>query len=418
MAHARMDFRRRTVILSGTAFAALGWPPGPLHAATSETWRATWGAAPAGPPPAATTLVVGNQTLRLIVRTSMGGSRVRVRISNEMGAALLRIGAAGIGLRASGAAIVAGSGRVLTFGGQPGIAIPAGAAVQSDPVDLPVAAGVDLAVSLYLPDATRLTTLHDLALQTNYLSSAGNHAGAQGLPVARTLGSWPFLTEVAVASSGLVSAAGAFVAFGDSLTDGARSTANANRRWPDAFARRLARERPSGSPPVGVVNRGISANSLLKEYANAMLAGQSGLRRFDRDVLGTTGARWVLLLIGTNDILYSSASSPVPAESLIAGYVELAVRARARGLGVLAGTMPPFEGHVYYTAARDATRRRANDWIRAGGAFDAVADFDAALRDPGRPARLLPAYDSGDHLHPNDAGYARMAAAVPLAPFG
>ena len=387
-----------------------------LPARGADTWCATWGTAPAGPPPSSSTQTFSNQTLRLIVRTSIPGNRVRVRLSNEMGSAPLRIGAAHIGIRSSGANLVAGSGRDLTFGGSPGATVAPGDPLISDPVDIAVPALADLAISLWLPASTQATTIHDLALQTNYVSVAGNYAGANALPVQRTLGSWPFLAEVDVASS--AGTPSAIVAIGDSLTDGVRSTTNANRRWTDYLARRLRTAALPGSPPVAVVNRGISANSLLTDYPTALLSGRDVLERFDRDVLATAGARWLVVLSGINDIIYSSGSNPIPAETLQAGWLQLIARARMRGMHVIGATLLPYEGHAYFTTARDAVRQRANTWIRTSGAWDAVADFDAVLRDPGRPARLLPAYDGGDHLHPNDLGYEAMAKSVPLGWFG
>jgi lysophospholipase L1-like esterase len=204
---------------------------------------------------------------------------------------------------------------------------------------------------------------------------------------------------------------------GDSITDGARSSRNLNQRWPDWFARRLQQESPAGSPPIGVVNRGIAGNCLLTDYANALISGRDCLERFDRDVLAVTGAAWLFALIGINDIVYSPSANTIPAEDLAAGYQQLIARARMRGLRAIGATLTPFEGHVYYTPAREAVRQRVNDWIRNAGAWDAVADFDLALRDPAQPTRLNPAYDGGDHLHPNDAGYHTMAHAVPLGLF-
>jgi lysophospholipase L1-like esterase len=402
LAPGRRAFLHTTASLS----AALVLPGG---ARAADTWCATWGAAPAGPPPAATTLAFGNQTLRLIAHASIGGARVRVRLSNEMGSTPLRIDGAAVGLRSGGAGIVAGSHRTLTFGGLAGVTLGAGSALFSDPVNLNVAAQADLAVSIWLAGSTRATTIHDLASQTNYVSGSGNYAGATALPVARTIASWPFLTEIDVAA-----AAPALVAFGDSLTDGARASANTNRRWPDALARRLLLANRS----IGVVNRGIAANSLLTDYPNALLAGRAGLVRYERDVLATSGVRWVIVLLGTNDILYSNGSNPVPLDRLTAGWLQLVARAHARGVRAIGATLPPFEGNSYFTTARNNVRQRANDWIRTPGNFDAAVDFDAVLRDPARPTRLKPALDSGDHLHPNDAGYAAMAAAVPLTLFG
>ncbi|QNA88912.1 SGNH/GDSL hydrolase family protein [Massilia sp. Dwa41.01b] len=203
---------------------------------------------------------------------------------------------------------------------------------------------------------------------------------------------------------------------GDSLVDGQGSPANTNRRWPDYLARRLQASLGSAGR-IGVVNRGISGNSMLKDYPTALLAGRAALERFDRDVLATSGVRYLVTLIGINDICYSSGSNPIPASELIAGYRQLIARAHARGVAIIGATLPPFEGFVYYTAAREAVRRSVNDWMRASGEFDALLDTEAALRDPARRTRLLAAYDSGDHLHPNDAGYLAIANAVPLAPF-
>jgi lysophospholipase L1-like esterase len=408
---ARRGFLRTGPVL---AAAALALPAAAPRAATGtqDSWYAAWGTAPAGPPASASTLSFSNQTLRLIVHASAGGSRVRVRLTNEMGGTPLRIGAASLGLRASGASLVAGSERDLSFSGRPTATIPPGAALLSDPVDLAVATFADLAVSIYLPDNVQATTTHDLAQQTSYVSSAGNYAATPALPVQTAISSWPFLAEVDVAGAGTT-----LVALGDSITDGAHSIGNVNHRWPDYLARRLQAERPAGSAPVGVVNRGIAGNCMLTEYSTALIAGHSAAARFDRDVLATAGARWLAILIGINDICYSPSSSPIPAADLVQGYQQLVARARTRGLAVLGATMTPFCGHVYYLPAREAVRGQANDWIRNGGAFDAVADFDLALRDPSEPDRLNPAYDSGDHLHPNDAGYQAMANAVPLAFF-
>lgn len=368
--HAAPGLGRRDFLRTGPALAAaaLVFPAATPHAATSplEAWFATWGTAPAGPPTSSNMLSFSNQTLRLIAHASAGGSRVRVRLTNEMGSAPLRIGAANIGLRSSGASLVAGSQVDLSFSGRPSAVIPAGAALLSDPVNLSVAAFSDLAISIYLPDSVQATTIHDMAQQYGYVSSAGNFASTATLPVQTTISSWPFLAEVDVAGT-----SASVVAIGDSITDGAHSIGNVNHRWPDYLARRLQAERPTGSLPIGVVNRDIAGNSMLTEYSTA----------------------------------------------LTAGYQQLIARAHTRGIAVLGATMTPFEGLSYYLPQREAVRSQANDWIRNSGAFDAVADFDLALRDPTHPTRLNPSYDSGDHLHPNDAGYQVLANAVPLAFF-
>jgi lysophospholipase L1-like esterase len=410
VASARRHFLRTAPALA----AALATAAPPVRAAISspEAWCATWGTAPAGPPAAASTLSFANQTLRLIVHTSIGGSRVRVRLTNEMGSTPLRIGAANIGLRGSGSGLAAGSGRDLTFGGRTFATIPAGAPLISDPVDLAVPALADLAVSIYLPDSVQATTLHDMAQQTSYVSPAGNYASTPALPVQTSISCWPFLAEVDVLPAS--GAARAIVALGDSITDGAHSSRNVNRRWPDWLARRLQQECMDGGPPVAVVNRGIASNCMLTDFANALIAGHDCLERFDRDVLATTGAAWMFTLIGINDICYSPSANTIEVSELAAGYQQLIARARLRGLRAIGATLAPFEGLSYYTTAREAARQRANDWIRNAGAWDAVVDFDLALRDPTQPTRLNPAYDSGDHLHPNDAGYQAMAQAVPL----
>jgi lysophospholipase L1-like esterase len=410
--------RRRFLRTGPVLAAALALPAAaPLAQTFPDRWVATWGAAPAGPPPTASTMSLSYQTVRLVVHASVGGSRARVRISNEMGSTPLTIGTARIALRASAAATVAGTDRQLLFGGRASITIPAGAAALSDPAGFGVPPFADLAVSLYLPGSSRATTLHNLALQTSYVSTAGDRSAASSFPVQRTIASWPFLTGVDVsgAYSGL-SATATLVALGDSLTDGQASTANANRRWPDALARRLQLELGVAGN-IGVANRGIAGNCLLTEFPTAMLGGRRALERFDRDVLGTAGARWVFVLIGINDIVYSPASRPIPVENLIAGHQQLVTRAHAGGLEAVGATLAPFEGQAYYNAARESVRKRFNDWMRGSGAYDAVVDIDQVLRDPARPTRLRPAYDSGDHLHPNDAGYAAMARAIPLSLF-
>jgi len=372
--------------------------------ALAQVWSGTWGTAPAGPPPAARTLTFTDQTLRLVVHTSNAGNRVRIRLSNEMGSTPLTIGAAHIGLRASGVVVATGTDRTLTFNGARTVTIPAGARVDSDAVALNVPALADLSVSLFLPGAIAATTLHENAFQTGYLSLPGDFSGSPSLPVKATIGAWPFLTGVDVDLAARV-----VVAFGDSITDGVKSTANANRRWPDYLAQRLQGGGSAGR--AGVVNRGISANQLLRTEPNALLAGRAGLERYHRDVLSTPGVRAVIVLIGINDISYYSVS----AASLADGYRQLVTRGRVRGIKVYGATLLPFENSPYYTATREAIRQSVNRWIRTSGAFDGIVDFDAAMRDPARPARLLPAYDSGDHLHPNDAGYQRMANAVPLS---
>jgi lysophospholipase L1-like esterase len=401
--------------------AVLGFPAAPTIAQgqdprdwSAEHWVGTWGAGPAGPPLDASTQVFTNQTLRLIVHTSIGGNRVRVRVSNEFGATALRIGGAHVALRQAGSDIVAGTDRVLTFSGATSIVVPPGAPVLSDPIDLTVPALSDLAISLYLPGEARATTIHGTASQTNYISLAGNFTGATPFPTASTILSWPFLTEVDVTSSGA-----AIVTLGNSITDGTRSTPDTNNRWPDWLARRLqiTRDNAGINARLGVVNRGISGNRLLTDPPVGSLAGRNAFERFDRDVLATAGVRYMTVMLGINDIGNSTADAPVTAEDLISGYRQLIARAHVKGISVFGATLTPFQGAGYYSPEKDVVRQAVNNWIRNSDEFDGVIDFDRVVRDPSNPLRMLPAYDSGDHLHPNDLGYQAMGNAVPLELF-
>lgn len=407
---------RRVALLCCTVFwCALA--SGAVHAQDSQAWASqlwvgTWGAGPAGPPLDTASTVVNKQTVRLIVHTSTAGSRVRIRLSNEMGSSTLQIGGAHVALRVAGSAsIVAGSDRTLTFSGNPTIVVPAGTPVLSDPVDLAVPALSDLAISLYFPVQTRVTTVHSMATQDSYVSTTGNFVGSSTFPVQGTIEQWPFLVEVDV--TGKIGG-GAIITLGDSITDGLRSNGNSNNRWPDWLARRL---QASSGANLGVVNRGIAGNRLLSNPQVGSLAGRAALERFDRDVLATAGARYLIVLIGINDLINSSSSAPLTSDDLIAGYRQLIARAHARGISVIGATVTPFQDADYYSADKDLVRQAANNWIRSSGQFDGVLDFDALLRDPANPRRLAPSYDSGDHLHPNNLGYQLMGNAVPLTLF-
>ena len=375
---------------------------------------------PAAPPPAqgrggrggfAPPATVNNQTIRQIVRVSLGGSRVRVVLSNAFGTAPIQIGAAHVALREKDSTLVASSTKPLTFGGTSSAAILAGATLVSDPVELTVPPVSDLVVDLFLPGDLGVgpspVTTHNGASQTNYLSEAGNHSGAATLPVARTTNAWFLVARVEVVAP---ATAATIAAFGDSITDGAASTSDTNSRWPDVLARRLAARKGNS---VAVVNAGISGNRVLGDGA-----GVSALARFDRDVLMQTGVTHVIILEGINDIGLARANASPSAADLIAGHRQLIDRARARGLRVYGATLTPFEGAPYYTPEGEAKRQALNEWIRTSKAYDGVIDFDKATRDPAAPAKFLPAYDSGDHLHPGDAGYKAMGDAIDLALFG
>jgi lysophospholipase L1-like esterase len=374
-------------------------------------WVATWGASPmaATPLPAnATNPSFSNQTLRMIVHTSIGGAMVRVRLSNAFGTDSLMIGAAHIVVRNKGAAIVEGTDRPLTFGGAASIAVPPGALVVSDGVQLDVPDLADLAVTMYLPGTPGPPTWHFAAHDTNYVSPAGDFTKSADMPVDHTVTSWFYLTGVEVAAAKQTFAV---VALGDSITDGTNSTLDANHRWPNFLAERLL----ASHKRLSVVDEGIGGNRILHD-----LTGPNALARLDRDALSQSGAGYVIVLLGINDIGYSvriQPTQPVNAEQIIAGHRQIIARAHERGLKIFGCTLTPFEGAAYYTTEGEAKRNAVNEFIRSGGAYDGVIDFDAAVRDAEHPARILSAYDSGDHLHPNDAGYQAMGNAVDLALF-
>lgn len=372
--------------------------------ATTEEWTGSWAAGTSGYP------AVGpwsDRTLRLVVRTSVGGPRVRLRFDNTFAAEPVRIGGATVALRGSGATARKAPVR-LAFGGAAGVGIPAGAQAFSDPLSFAVPADADLLVSFHLPGTVTAAPVHRLAVQRSYLSGPGDHtADTSGAAYTTTLTSWPLLTGVDVGGG-----PGTVVLLGDSITDGDKSTADANRRWPNVLAARLLRQR--AVPRYGVLNQGISGNRVVTDRypgdgVSPVSGGVSALNRFDRDVLAQTSVRTAVVFEGVNDVL-GGASAP----RVIAGLRELAHRARARGLRTLVATILPCGGHARCTAAVDAERVAVNAWIRDAGVFDGVLDFDGVVRDPAFPARILPVYDSGDHLHPGDTGLAALAESVDL----
>jgi lysophospholipase L1-like esterase len=406
--------------------SAVGHQQAPGH------WIGTWFAAstarldPPSPPPAGapagtstqSLLHFSNQTVRQIVHITLGGARLRVVLANTFGTTGLKVGAATIALRDHESAIVPGSARSLTFGGAAQTTIPIGETATSDPVDLGAPDFADLAIDLYLPDDTSAMrspiTMHPASWQTGYVSQAGNHAGAMTIPVQATTryrrttdglecATWFFLTRVEVMAP---TEAAVIVAIGDSITDGTASGLDSNNRWPDHLARRLA---AAGGPPVAVLNAGIGGNRVLVEGN-----GPAALARFDRDVLTQPGAAAVIVLEGINDIGQAHASPSPSAADLIAGHKALIERAHARGLRVYGATLTPFEGANSWTPEGEAKRQQLNDWIRTGKAYDAVFDFDAAVRDPSHPGRTLSRYDPGDHLHLNAAGYEAVAGTIDL----
>jgi lysophospholipase L1-like esterase len=378
---------------------------------SDERWVGTWAAAPA---PAEGVVGFNNQTIRLSPRVSIGGERLRVRISNAYGNRPLIIGAVTVALRDKGPAVVAGSVRKLGFCGRDSTVIAAGAVQYSDAVDLFVAPLADLTVSFHLPGEVlaNFAITGRYARQTNYISPPGNYTAATVMPVGNLTDQWFFLCGVDVLAGRDTLGV---VALGDSITDGNISTIDAFCRWPDQLARRLI-ARAGG--PVGVMNNGLGGNRILHD-----IRGDSGLRRFDRDVLAQPGVTHVIVMLGTNDLRnrWAKPEEEVAAEQMIAGLLQMALRAHAAGIKIIGATLTPFGNETYMANAWNPTRERhrvaVNAWIRASGAFDGVADFDAALRDPEIPTQMRAADDCGDGLHPSDAGYCKMGEAIDLALF-
>ena len=408
----------------------------------ADHWVATWTtavvarpsivtpvAAPAGPPvqgtpaagggggqagpPALPPVTPNNQTLRQIVRSTIAGSRARVVFANTFGTAPLNIGAASIALRDKDSAILPSSARKLTVNGNGGFRVPAGAIIVSDAVELAVPARADLAIDIFVADdlggGASPITMHNGANQTSYVSPPGDHTGEATLQNSTMTRSWFLISRLEVVAA---PQAGAIATFGDSITDGTRSTVDTNNRWPDYLARRLAAQ---GTGQFGVLNVGIAGNRLLSE-GNAA-AGINALARFERDVLAQPGVTHVIVMEGINDIGVAGQNQSPSADDLIAAHRQMIERAHARGLKIYGATLTPFEGAAYFTLEGEAKRQAVNRWIRTSGMYDAVIDFDLVTRDPAAPTKLLPMFDSGDHLHPGDVGYKAMGEAIDLALF-
>jgi lysophospholipase L1-like esterase len=371
-----------------------------------------------GPFPA--TPEFSNQTIHQVVRVSLGGSRFRLRLTNEYGTKPLEIGAVSVARVDEAGAPVAGSERAVSFAGRPGTSVPAHAAFLSDPIDLPLPALASLSIRIYVPEATGQCTCHATGLQTTLVSDTGDFTARPFTP-ARTLDVRAFISGVEVDAR---PGARAVVVLGDSISDGLGSTLDANRRWPDLLANRLNAKRAQG---WGVVNMGISGNRVLSDGA-----GQSALARFDRDVLATPGVQTLILLEGTNDlgISYGQAEGPlgdliksmatgknVTADAIIDGYRQLIARAHAHRITVFIATIIPYGRSFYYSADGEAQRQAINAWIRTSREADGVLDFDAVVRDPAKPNEMKEMFRAGDFLHGNDAGYAAMAESVDLALF-
>ncbi|AQW55656.1 SGNH/GDSL hydrolase family protein [Streptomyces violaceusniger] len=388
----------RRAALGGVAAALLA--AAALHATPAEaadsrhsvvTWAASADRLGDGTP---------DRGYRMVVHTSVGGSDLRIRLSNAFGDRPLTLDSVYAGVQKSGAELTPGSNRRLTFGGGHSVTIPAGETVLSDALPGGLPAATNLVVSLHTPDAAGPATGHGMAMQTSY-TTQGDHTGEESATHwTETTGSWFYLDAATVRTS---AATGAVVALGDSITDGWQSTTDLNRRWPDYLARRLQK---AATGVRGVANEGISGNKVLADGA-----GQSALNRLDRDVLSLPGVRTVFLFEGVNDI---KAHTGVTAADMIDGYRQIIARAHAAGKCVVGATVGPFKGWSEWDAAAERVRQDVNAFVRSSGEFDAVTDFDRVLRSPYDPERVLPFLDNGDHLHPNDKGMQAMADAVDL----
>jgi len=348
-----------------------------------------------------------NQTVRLIVHTSAGGSSLRLRLANYHGDKALQVGAVAVALQSETSSIKAGSSKSVTFGGEEGITIARGAVVMSDPIAFDVPALANLAVSIYVPNASGFVTAHRLSNQISYISGTGNFVNANNLQSATETSAWNLLTAIDVINPDGVSA---IATVGDSITDGWGSTASANQRWPDHFARRLHAD--SSIANFAIANAGISGNQVTTEGNHQF--GENLQTRFERDVLALSNVSHMVLMEGINDIGMSSRSDKMTtAKEIISGYKQIIARAHARGIKIIGATLTPYEGAAYYTPAGEVERQAVNDFIRNGGLFDGVIDFEKAVQDPANPARIREDFTT-DHLHPNDEGYKAMAELIDL----
>jgi len=412
-----MTLRTLAAACGAVFLAQFALSPAAIAADAPSRWVATWATAlqsipqQANLPPLYRAPDVAGRTVRQIVYPTLSGNAVRIHLSNEYGKAPLVVEALRIARSAGGAAQSDG-GVAVTFGGKESVTLPPGGELDSDPVALEIVAGAPYAISSYMGAEQRLVAWHRVSNQVNYVSLPGNHADdALSGAFHQRFTQFAWVTGLSVEAP----SSAAVAAIGDSITDGMRSSLNENHRWPDAFARRLARE---GIRSTAVVNLGISGNRLLSD---SPCYGDALVKRFGRDVLERPGVKTAILLIGINDINFSSMPpragldcdyphTSVTAADLIAGYQRVIAEAHRHGVRVFGATLTP----AALPQQREGIRLAVNQWIRTTRTLDGVVDFDAALRDPAQPGRLRRGYDSGDNIHPSDAGYAAMADAVPL----
>ncbi len=406
---------RRAVFMTFALMVAMPALPA-LAKDTVQKWVPTWYASPE--PSGAPDAKINDKTLRQIVRISAGGTSVRLRLSNAYGTTPLKLEDIHVAKRVSGSRIDPASDTAVAFNGRNSVTVAPGAYVLSDPLPMEVAVDSDLAISFYVPGETPLATVHDIQRGALYMADDRASTAAE-LPETKTdigIGNaFPWLAEIEVSGS---PAKAALITFGDSITDGYGITPDQGRTWPELLSRRLH----EADIPLSVVNAGLSGNRLLHHGQWARF-GDGGLSRFDRDVLAQPNVSAVIVLIGINDLGHAQGPGSdgyVSAEDLIDGLSQTAARAHERGLKIYAATLTPFIGTVfegYYSDEKESRRQTINAWIRHQTVFDGVIDFDKAVEDPVTSGHLRPDYDVGDHLHPNDAGAAAMAAAIPLGLF-
>ncbi len=369
-------------------------------------WVGTWGCAPQrveprNMPPAPG---LGDNTLRQVAQVSIGGTKLRVKFSNAFGVSTIILASTHIALSAGGSAVQTNTDTRLAFNGSPTVAIPAGESVWSDPFNFNLPPLADVAVTIRFGDMSEAVTGHPGSRTTSYLQS-GDGVTAPDLPEAATMAHWYIVNTIDVQAE---NPGGDIVTLGDSITDGRGSGTDRNDRWPDDLERRL--QAGPGTASIGMLNMGIGGNCVLRGGL-----GPTALSRFDRDVLSQSDARWLIVFEGVNDI--GGGRNLSVATNLISAFKKFIAQAHAQHIRVYGATITPFGGSFYDSPMHETARETVNDWIRHGGAFDGVIDFDAAIRDPQKPSHLLPAGDSGDHLHPNEKGYQIMAGAVDLKLF-
>lgn len=399
---------RRLLGASAIVLSLVAAGSGQAQTAPDQNWVGSWGASPALPNGPEVT----NQTIRQVVRLSLGGTSFRIRISNELGTAPLVIGSAHVARPGNApGSIDPASDMAVTFGGRPSITLPPGAPALSDPIAMPVAALESVAVSLFVPRDTGPAATHPLGRATTWLAG-GDQTAAGTLEDPTTSTARFFLSGVEVVAP----EGSAIVTLGDSITDGYGSTENANRRWPDVLAERLK----AAGKNIGVVDAGISGNRVLHDVPESQF-GPAAISRFDRDVLSVPGVKTVILMESINDIGHPGSAGlteqAVSADDIVVAMKQLIDRAHAHGIRMIGATLTPYADTVfpgYFSEDGEAKRKAVNEWIRTGGGFDGVIDFDAVVRDPAKPDHILAEYDFGDHLHPNDAGYRKMGESIDL----